>query len=174
MYRKITEALWLAWRLLQPDVTRRCGGSRLLGCFRRLAPAPEWDGDSDSTVLIGGSGNVSMVENPLVVDGTVIAPRGSNVTDGRQIKGGRIKGRAHIALRVVDVTTASGELKNIATNTIWHEARDQEERRREGWDLEAEQARIERSQVAALSGHRRVPVRAPVELRCWLPAELLR
>ncbi len=65
------------------------------------------------------------LENPLVVDGTVIAPRGSNVTlmVADSNKGGRIKGRAHIALRVVDVTTASGELKNIATNTIWHEAR---------------------------------------------------
>jgi hypothetical protein len=65
------------------------------------------------------------LEAPIVVDGTVLAPRGANVTlmVADSNKGGRIKGRAHIALRVVDVTTAGGELKPVTTNTIFHEAR---------------------------------------------------
>jgi hypothetical protein len=64
------------------------------------------------------------LEDPLVMDGIVLAPRGSDVTlmVADSNKGGRVKGRAHLALRMVAIN-ASGENKSIRTNTLWYQAR---------------------------------------------------
>lgn len=64
------------------------------------------------------------LEDPLVMDGFVLAPRGSEVTlmVADSNKGGRVKGRAHLALRMVGIN-AGGEDKNVRTNTLWYQAR---------------------------------------------------
>lgn len=63
------------------------------------------------------------LEDSLITNGLVVAPRGSDVTveitDSN--KGGRIKGRAHIALRLLDINSAG--LHHIRTNTLWYQAR---------------------------------------------------
>jgi hypothetical protein len=64
------------------------------------------------------------LEDSLVTNGLVVAPRGSDVTveitDSN--KGGRIKGRAHIALRLLSINSA-GFHRSIFTNTLWYQAR---------------------------------------------------
>jgi hypothetical protein len=63
------------------------------------------------------------LEDPLVTNGLVVAPRGSDVTveitDSN--KGGRIKGRAHIALSLLSINSTG--LHHIRTNTLWYQAR---------------------------------------------------
>ena len=64
------------------------------------------------------------LEDSLVTNGLVVAPRGSDVTveitDSN--KGGRIKGRAHIALRLLSINSV-GFHRRILTNTLWYQAR---------------------------------------------------
>ena len=64
------------------------------------------------------------LEDPLVMNGLVVAPRGSGVTlqVADSNKGGRVKGRAHLALRLVSIQ-AAGVNKNVRTNTLWYQAR---------------------------------------------------
>ena len=68
------------------------------------------------------------LEEPLVVEGSVIAPRGATVTGviADSDPGGRVKGRARLGVRLTGIeTTASGSnvAKEITTNTVWLEAR---------------------------------------------------
>jgi hypothetical protein len=67
-----------------------------------------------------GESFAATLAQPLVSGNTVIAPKGAEV-EGRIAeadKGGRVKGRASIAVRLVSVTTADGERLKIATNTL--------------------------------------------------------
>jgi hypothetical protein len=57
---------------------------------------------------------------PLVVGDVVVAPKGAEVEGqiAEADKGGRVKGRARIAVRLVSVTTSNGERLPIATNVV--------------------------------------------------------
>ncbi|MBI3696094.1 MAG: hypothetical protein HY238_14785 [Acidobacteria bacterium] len=64
------------------------------------------------------------LEEPLVHGGKVVAPKGAEV-EGKIIeagKGGRVKGRAALAVQLIQLRTAGGHAVHIATNTISHEA----------------------------------------------------
>ena len=57
---------------------------------------------------------------PLEVNGRVIAPRGSRVTGvvADSNPGGRVKGVAHIALRLSEIQLASGANMNVSTDMV--------------------------------------------------------
>ena len=64
------------------------------------------------------------LEEPLTHEGRLLAPKGSEV-EGRIVEaeqGGRIKGRADVALRLTKIRTARGHSVEISTNTITTEA----------------------------------------------------
>ena len=68
------------------------------------------------------------LEEPLVVEGSVIAPQGATVTGviADSDPGGRVKGRARLGVRLTGIeTTSNGSnvAKEITTNTVWFEAR---------------------------------------------------
>jgi hypothetical protein len=68
------------------------------------------------------------LEEPLLVGGAVVAPRGAGVSGviADSDPGGRVKGRARLGVRLTGIeTTASGgsASKDITTNTVWYEAR---------------------------------------------------
>jgi hypothetical protein len=62
---------------------------------------------------------------PLVVDGKTIAPRGAVVTGviASADDGGRVKGRAHIALRLTQIRLPDGSPVQVATNAPSFEAK---------------------------------------------------
>ncbi len=67
---------------------------------------------------------IAHLEEPLVHDGKVIAPKGAEV-EGQIVeagKGGRVKGRAELAVQLTQLRTADGHAIHIATNTVRHEA----------------------------------------------------
>ena len=64
------------------------------------------------------------LEEPLIHSGRVIAPKGAEV-EGRIVeadKGGRVKGRAELAVQLTSLRTADGHAVHIATNTVTQEA----------------------------------------------------
>ena len=63
------------------------------------------------------------LDQPLVVDGLVVAERGSRI-DGRVVsaeRAGRIRGTAHLELELVNLSTADGQNLKIRTNTYRRE-----------------------------------------------------
>jgi hypothetical protein len=67
-----------------------------------------------------GESFAATLAQPLVAGGVEIAPKGAAV-EGRIAeadKGGRVKGRARIAVRLTSVTLANGERLKIVTNTL--------------------------------------------------------
>ena len=59
------------------------------------------------------------LDQPLVVDGLVVAERGSRV-DGRVVsadRAGRVRGTSHVELELVNLSTADGQNLKIRTNT---------------------------------------------------------
>jgi hypothetical protein len=64
------------------------------------------------------------LEEPLIVDGSVLAPKGADVTllIADSDKGGRVKGRAKLALRITSLSAADGATRDVQTNTLWREA----------------------------------------------------
>jgi outer membrane murein-binding lipoprotein Lpp len=60
------------------------------------------------------------LEEPLVVQGTVVAPRGARVigTVASADKGGRVKGRASLSVRVRSIVTADGRILDVRTDTM--------------------------------------------------------
>ena len=66
----------------------------------------------------------AIVEEPIVVDGWTVIGQGARV-DGRIAsadKGGRIKGRAELAIELTSMTTSDGRKVEIVTNTMTQEA----------------------------------------------------
>jgi len=64
-----------------------------------------------------GSGFTATLMQPLVIDGNVLAPRGA-IARGRIVassRGGRVKGRAHLDVRLVSLTLKNGRALPIAT-----------------------------------------------------------
>jgi hypothetical protein len=61
---------------------------------------------------------------PLVVDGATVAPQGANVRGVvvEADKGGRAKGRAHLAVRLTELQTATGGWVDIDTLTVVRQA----------------------------------------------------
>lgn len=59
------------------------------------------------------------LSQPLTVDGRQVAPRGATVTGvvASADDGGRIKGRAHIALRLTQIQLADGRSITVSTNS---------------------------------------------------------
>jgi hypothetical protein len=64
------------------------------------------------------------LEEPLLVDGALVAPRGAVISGviADSDPGGRVKGRARIGVRLTALETGSAP-KEIVTNTVWFEAR---------------------------------------------------
>ncbi len=65
------------------------------------------------------------LEDPITVDGTVIAERGANVT-GRVVQsddGGRIKGKAYLEVAVTSVRLVNGETASVQTAPFGEEAK---------------------------------------------------
>lgn len=61
---------------------------------------------------------------PLVIDGATVARQGAAVrgTVAEADKGGRVEGRAHLALRLTELETASGDWININTHSVVRQA----------------------------------------------------
>jgi hypothetical protein len=65
------------------------------------------------------------LEEPLVADGRTVAPKGATV-EGQIVeadKGGRVSGRAQIAVQLTKLELAGGRSVAIQTNTVTREAR---------------------------------------------------
>jgi len=60
------------------------------------------------------------LEEPLVVGGTVIAPRRARVIGAvvEADKGGRVKGKAQLTVRVRSLVTSDGQIVDLNTNTV--------------------------------------------------------
>lgn len=68
---------------------------------------------------------IANLEQPLVHEGLEIAPKGAQV-EGRIVeadKGGRVKGRASLAVELTRLHTAGGQAVEISTSTVTHTAR---------------------------------------------------
>jgi len=79
---------------------------------------------STKTNAVGETFAASLSE-PLIVNGKVLAPAGSNVT-GRvssSTAGGKVKGVASLGLRISSVTLADGAEMNVSTNSYLQEAK---------------------------------------------------
>jgi hypothetical protein len=66
----------------------------------------------------------AIVEEPIVVQGWTVVGQGARV-DGRIAaadKGGRLKGRANLAVELTSMTTSDGRKVEIVTNTMTQEA----------------------------------------------------
>jgi hypothetical protein len=63
------------------------------------------------------------LEEPLLVEGALVAPRGAGVTGviADSDPGGRVKGVARLGVRLTGIETSSAA-KQITTNTVWFEA----------------------------------------------------
>jgi hypothetical protein len=72
-----------------------------------------------------GEAFTAELAKPIVVDGKTIAPRGAVVTGvvASSDDGGRVKGRAHIALRLTSIRLPDGAPVQIATNAPSFEAK---------------------------------------------------
>ena len=68
---------------------------------------------------------VAHLEQPLVHEGQVIAPKGAEVEEKilKADKGGRVKGRAQLAVQLTKLHTSGGHAVEITTNTITREAK---------------------------------------------------
>jgi len=65
------------------------------------------------------------LEEPLIQGGKIIAPKGAEV-EGKIVdadKGGRVKGRAELAVQLTSLRTADGHAVHISTTTVTQEAR---------------------------------------------------
>lgn len=60
------------------------------------------------------------LEEPLLVQGKLIAPRGARVIGAVAAadKGGRVKGRASLSVRVRSIVTADGRMLDVRTGTV--------------------------------------------------------
>jgi len=73
--------------------------------------------------LRSGQAIAASLAEPLVVGGVEIAPRGADATllVADSNPGGRIKGRAHLGLRLTAIQLG-GENQPVQSNIYWHEA----------------------------------------------------
>lgn len=71
-----------------------------------------------SNVQAAGETIYGELANPLVVQGSTVAPRGTQVIGivSESSKGGRIKGLAHISLRLTQLKLDNGKLIDLSTN----------------------------------------------------------
>ncbi len=72
-----------------------------------------------------GEAFVASLEEPLLADNRVVAPKGATVNGiiAESDPGGRVEGRARLAVRLASVETADGKTLELSTNTIAREAR---------------------------------------------------
>jgi hypothetical protein len=115
----------------------------LAGCSRGKTEASSFFGPSSVTIPKGATLKVRLIptlstnqnkvgdrfkarlDSPIVEDGRTIAKKGAQVM-GKVVeadKGGRVKGRAHLAIQLTQLETASGETVDITTNTVRREAK---------------------------------------------------
>lgn len=79
---------------------------------------------STKTHKSGDEFSASLVE-PIVAGNRVVAPRGAEVRGvvAESDSGGRVKGRAHLAIRLTELKAAGGDWAEINTNTVTRTAR---------------------------------------------------
>jgi hypothetical protein len=75
--------------------------------------------------LNAGDSFVAHLEQPLMAGGSVVAPKGSQVTGvvSTADDGGRVKGRASMVLTLTSVTDAAGRVHRIGTSASTHVAK---------------------------------------------------
>jgi hypothetical protein len=74
---------------------------------------------------VAGQTFIGHLERPLLLDGREIAPSGAEVegTVVESDKGGRVKGRARLAVQLTRLHTAGGQVVEISTNSVSRLAR---------------------------------------------------